>query len=187
MRAIFLVIIIIYCSIPAYTKDCVDQQLNKAIFKDHVKTLKQNPSPLNKEYYALIKYLKKGRLQLLQQEDFNICSSHEFILLEGTNSTGNFKRILFVRDTVYYFTISNSKTENGKVAFENTDSVCLNAGLSSYLLSLVKNWRLFEINAIKGKLGYAVLDGYSYVASKIRFDLDKKPIIETIFFEQFEK
>jgi hypothetical protein len=186
MRIIFSVIFIIYWSVPVYTKDCVDKQLNMAIYRNQVNTLKQKPSPLNKGYYSLIKYLKKGRLQMLQQKDINICSFHEFILLEGTNSTGNFKRILFVGNTVYYFTVSNSKTENGNVPFENTDAVCLNTGVTHNLLSLVKNWRIFEINEIKGKLGYAVLDGYSYVASKVRFDVDKKPIVETIFFEQFE-
>jgi hypothetical protein len=165
-------------------------QHNERLFEMIYKSQKKyyNDKIVNKEdFRPIINFAYRGRKNLYTKHNFFFNEADNYILLEGfVNSNGRYVGIIFYDSVAaFYNNYENTGWQFLRLDKINEDSLVHASGINKNIIRRVRNWDTSYINELKHKVGNVVIDGFSFVASKVYSANKPDPVIETIEFYEF--
>lgn len=186
MKIVSLFISFLFCSIALFSQHIGDRRLLNLIYineRDVINNQKQNFG----NYVSILNFSSRERYKTYKRNNIRFKLVKEAIILEACSPWGDYYGFLFIDDMVYYYRFLS--TSKNKIIFKQVD---LNGsfeknGVNLLILDIIKRWQIDEILKRKGQIGYSILDGHSFVATRVQFSSSHKPQIETYIFEEFSK
>jgi hypothetical protein len=139
----------------------------------------------NPDYNSIVSFGSKGRNELYQKHGVQPSLLKDFIILEGFSSGWGDYRGLLMSDRESYF-YRNNASDKWELRLVRLDSdIEKETGIKKVVIDRVRSWDTLYINNRKKQLGSSVLDGFVFIATKVKNDAGHNPQIETIAFDEF--
>jgi hypothetical protein len=137
-------------------------------------------------YTSIINFAKSRRAKLFTAIGENIDTTNEFTVLEGYSpGWGTLQGLVWSKDFAYAYRQDFSEKVPVLKAVNIHNQIVNDTGIDARLINLVDNWNVAEINDQNSKFGNHGLDGFYFLAARVKRDKYNQLQIQTIHFREF--